>query len=186
MTTSRKRQLNIVDFGKLRCIGKPQEVKMIKEEILPSKKAVWVKLNWYRYWLILLINIAIEVGVTLDSSGSKWVGAMTGKDGSKYSEVRIRISAPNPPGQPLRYDVRCVWSRHVNDSFQFCAIAIHSPLWGWAGDRIEMVHCGTVSWGTNLPPCWKYVPQNSPTIHFDNHLDPVSRATSKWRIIYRG
>ena len=29
----------------------------------------------------------------------------------------------------------------------------------------------------------KFVPQNSPRMHFDNHLDPVSRATSKWRIV---
>ena len=33
---------------------------------------------------------------------------------------------------------------------------------------------------TNSPP--EAVPQNSPRMHFDNHLDPVSRATSKWRI----
>ena len=26
-------------------------------------------------------------------------------------------------------------------------------------------------------------PINSPTMHFDNHLDPVSRTTSKWRIV---
>ena len=38
-------------------------------------------------------------------------------------------------------------------------------------------------WETNLPPCSKCVPQNSPTIHFDNHFDPVSRATSKWRLL---
>ena len=61
---------------------------------------------------------------------------------------------------------------------------IYSPLWGCAGDRVKMVvkvHCGTVL-GAKLPPCWKCVPQNSPTMHFDNHVDPVSRATSKWRI----
>ena len=43
----------------------------------------------------------------------------------------------------------------------------YSPLCGCAGDRVEMVvgvHCGTVL-GTNLPPCWKCVPQNSPTMH---------------------
>ena len=37
-------------------------------------------------------------------------------------------------------------------------------------------------WGTNLPTRWKCIPQNNPTMHFDNHLDPVSRATSKWQI----
>ena len=25
-------------------------------------------------------------------------------------------------------------------------------------------------WGTNLPSCWKCVPQNRPTMHFHNHL----------------
>ena len=30
--------------------------------------------------------------------------------------------------------------------------------------------------------CWKCVPQDSPTMHFANQLDPVSRATSKCRI----
>ena len=46
------------------------------------------------------------------------------------------------------------------------------------------VHCGTVL-GTNFPHGGKFVPQNSPTMHFDNHLDPVSRATFKWLISLR-
>ena len=33
-------------------------------------------------------------------------------------------------------------------------------------------HCGV-----------KFVPQYSPTMHFDNRLDPVSHATSKWRVV---
>ena len=37
-------------------------------------------------------------------------------------------------------------------------------------------------WKTHFQHGGKFVPQNSPTMHFDNHLDPVSRATSKWRI----
>ena len=37
-------------------------------------------------------------------------------------------------------------------------------------------------WGTHFQYGGKFVPQNSPRMHFDNHLDPVSRATSKWRI----
>ena len=60
----------------------------------------------------------------------------------------------------------------------------YSPLWGCAGDRVKMVvkvHCGTVLGGAFST--WRqFCPQNSPTMHFDNHLDPVSRATSKWRI----
>ena len=48
--------------------------------------------------------------------------------------------------------------------------------------EVVKVHCGTVlrdafsTWGKNSSP------KNSPTMHFDNRLDPVSRATSKWRI----
>ena len=37
-------------------------------------------------------------------------------------------------------------------------------------------------WGTNLPPCWKCVPQKESQNALWNHLDAVSRATSKWRI----
>ena len=33
-------------------------------------------------------------------------------------------------------------------------------------------------WGTHFQHGGKFVPQNNPTMHFDNHLDPVSRATS--------
>ena len=36
--------------------------------------------------------------------------------------------------------------------------------------------------GTHFQHGGKFVPQNSPRMHFDNHLDPVSRTTSKWRI----
>ena len=60
----------------------------------------------------------------------------------------------------------------------------YSPLWGCAGDRVKMVvkvHCGTVL-GDAFSTWRQFCPQNSPTMHFDNHLDPVSRATSKWRI----
>ena len=42
-------------------------------------------------------------------------------------------------------------------------------------------HCGTVL--GHAFSTWRQIrPQNSPTMHFDNHLDPVSRATSKWQI----
>ena len=40
---------------------------------------------------------------------------------------------------------------------------------GCAGDRVEMVvkvHCGTF-WGTNLLPCWEFVPKNTLTMHFE-------------------
>ena len=36
--------------------------------------------------------------------------------------------------------------------------------------------------GTHFQHGGKFVPQNSPTMHFDNHLDPVFRATLKWRM----
>ena len=37
-------------------------------------------------------------------------------------------------------------------------------------------------WGTNFQHGGKFVPENSPTMPFDNHHDPVSSATSKWEI----
>ena len=37
-------------------------------------------------------------------------------------------------------------------------------------------------WGTHFQHGGKFVPQSSPTMHFDNHLDPVSQPTPKWRI----
>ena len=63
-------------------------------------------------------------------------------------------------------------------------LGLHSPLWGCAGDRDEMVvkvYCGTV-FEDAFQHGGKFAAQNSPTMHFDNHLEPVSRATSKWRI----
>ena len=44
------------------------------------------------------------------------------------------------------------------------------------------VHCGTV-WGTHFHCGVKFVHYNSPAMHFDNRLDPVSHAASKWRIV---
>ena len=38
-------------------------------------------------------------------------------------------------------------------------------------------------WWTHFQSDGKFVPENSPTMHFDNHLDPVSLAPSKCRII---
>ena len=43
------------------------------------------------------------------------------------------------------------------------------------------VHCGTVL-GGEFAAMLKCVLQNSPTMYFDKHLVPVSRATSKWRM----
>ena len=42
-------------------------------------------------------------------------------------------------------------------------------------------HCG-LFWGTRFQHSGKFVPLNSLTMHFNNHQDPVSRATSKWLI----
>ena len=54
-------------------------------------------------------------------------------------------------------------------------------LCGRAGRDGCQVRCGTVL-KDKFAACWKCVPQNSPTMHFANQLDPVSRATSKCRI----
>ena len=46
---------------------------------------------------------------------------------------------------------------------------------------VVKVHCGTVL--GDAFSTWRQIrSQNSPTMHFDNHLDLVSHATSKWRI----
>ena len=48
------------------------------------------------------------------------------------------------------------------------------------GDQVEMfvkVQCGTV-----LGDEFAVMLKMRPTMHFDNHLGPVSRATSTWRI----
>ena len=39
-------------------------------------------------------------------------------------------------------------------------------------------------WGTHFQHGGKFVSQNSRTMHFDNHLDRISRATSKWLITW--
>ena len=44
------------------------------------------------------------------------------------------------------------------------------------------VHCGTVL-GMHFQHGGKFVPQNSPTMHFDNHLDLVPCATLKWLVL---
>ena len=40
-------------------------------------------------------------------------------------------------------------------------------------------------WWTHFQHGGKFVPKNSPTMRFDNHLDPIFCATSKWRITGR-
>ena len=54
-----------------------------------------------------------------------------------------------------------------------CSLVLcYSPNWGCAGDRVVMVvnvHCVTVL-GTHFQNGGKFVPQNSPTMQFDNHL----------------
>ena len=60
----------------------------------------------------------------------------------------------------------------------------YSPLCGCAGDRVEMlvkVHCGTVL-GDEFAAMLKMRPPKQSHSALDNHLDSVSRATSKWRI----
>ena len=49
--------------------------------------------------------------------------------------------------------------------------------------RVEMVV--KVHYGTALPPCWKCVPQNIPTMYFEtiSIQSLASHATSKWRIL---
>ena len=53
-------------------------------------------------------------------------------------------------------------------------------LRGRPGRDGYQVHCGTVL--RQAFSTWRQICQNSPTMHYDDLLDPVSRATSKWRI----
>ena len=48
--------------------------------------------------------------------------------------------------------------------------------WGAGQDGLK-VHCIVGLFGGRI-----FRPQNSSTMHFDNHLDPISSATSKWKI----
>ena len=76
----------------------------------------------------------------------------------------------------------CAGSYDRSIAFRFCYPAFATlRLRGRPGRDGCKVHCRTF-WGTHFQHGGKFVPQNSPTMHFDNHLDPVSRATSKWRI----
>ena len=61
--------------------------------------------------------------------------------------------------------------------FEFATLRLR----GRAGRDGCQVRCGTVL-KDKFAACWKCVPQNSPTMHFANQLDPVSRATPKCRI----
>ena len=49
---------------------------------------------------------------------------------------------------------------------------VYWPLWGCAEDWVKMVVKCIVGlfWGTNFQHGGKFDPQNSPTMHFDNHL----------------
>ena len=61
----------------------------------------------------------------------------------------------------------------------------NSPLWGYSGDRVEMVvkmHSGTVL-GDEFAAMLKMCPPKQSHNVLDGHLDPVSRATSKWPIL---
>ena len=49
---------------------------------------------------------------------------------------------------------------------------------------VVKVHCGTV-WGTHFQHGDKFVPQNSPSMHFDNYLEPVFRATDERQLYIR-
>ena len=46
----------------------------------------------------------------------------------------------------------------ANDNFIFATLRLHGSRW------LSKCIVG-LFWGTNLPPCWKFVPQNSPTMH---------------------
>ena len=50
-----------------------------------------------------------------------------------------------------------------NDNFAFATLKLHGSRW-LSKCIVELF------WGSNLPPCWKFVPQNSPTMHLTTIL----------------
>ena len=55
----------------------------------------------------------------------------------------------------------------ANDNFIFATLRLHGSRW------LSKCIVG-LFWGTNLPPCWKFVPQNSPTMHLTTILTQSS------------
>ena len=60
------------------------------------------------------------------------------------------------------------------------------PLWGCAEEWVKMVLKCIVGlfWGTNFQHGGKFVPQNSPTMHFDNHLDPCNLKVANMKLSF--
>ena len=54
-----------------------------------------------------------------------------------------------------------------NDNFIFATLKLH-------GSRLLSKCIVGLFWGSNLPPCWKLVPQNSPTMHLTTILTQSS------------
>ena len=92
--------------------------------------------------------------------------------------IEVKCSITQVKGK--RFYVLQIHACHKGDSK-----SLYSPLRGCAGDRVGMVVKCIVGlfWGVHFQHGGKFVPQNSPTMHFDNHLAPVFRATSKWQIV---
>ena len=77
----------------------------------------------------------------------------------------------------VRIALRLFWMSHL------CACRVrHFEVARETGSRWLSKCIVGPFWGTNLPPCWKCVPPKKSHNALWNHLDPVSRATSKWRI----
>ena len=70
----------------------------------------------------------------------------------------------------------------------------NSKLWkclsqvSYTGDRVQMVSKCIMGlfWGTHFQHGGKFVPQSSPTMYFNNHLDRFSNATSNsWILVVK-
>ena len=63
---------------------------------------------------------------------------------------------------------------------------VYWPLWGFAQDWVKMVVKCIVGlfWGTNFQHGGKCDPQNSPTMHFDNHLDPCNLKVANMKLSF--
>ena len=90
---------------------------------------------------------------------------------SKYNFGEIHISPKGETGRLPLSSIILSWTDGIR----------HFEVARRPGRDGCQVHCGTVL--GHAFSTWRKLRQNSPTMHFDNQLDPISRATSKWRIL---
>ena len=82
---------------------------------------------------------------------------------------------------PFEVKSNCTVGPYWGTNFDSLCRATFEVVWE-TGSRWLSKYIVRLFWGTHFQHGDKFVPQNSPRMHFDSHLNPVSRKTSKWRI----